>query len=40
MGFLARGGQAHVDVAGRWIRVAAEYGTVYLERPGQALNLS
>ncbi|HKC28649.1 MAG TPA: hypothetical protein VKB75_11620 [Jatrophihabitans sp.] len=40
MGFLARGGQAHVDTSGRWIRVAAEYGSVYLERPGQALSLS
>jgi hypothetical protein len=39
MGFLPRGGHAYVDVAGRWIRVVAEYGTVYLERPGQALRL-
>jgi hypothetical protein len=28
-----------VDLAGRWIRVVAEYGTVYLERPGQSLLL-
>jgi len=34
MGFLPRGGPAHVDVSGRWIRVVAEYGSVYLERPG------
>ena len=34
MGFLPRGGRAHVDVSGRWIRVVAEYGTVYLEGPG------
>jgi hypothetical protein len=34
MGFLPRGGETAVDVAGRWIRVVAEYGTVYLERPG------
>lgn len=40
MGFLPRGGRAHVDVAGRWVRVVAEYGTVYLERPGQALGLA
>jgi hypothetical protein len=39
MGFLPKGGSAHVDVAGRWIRLAAEYGTVYLERPGQTLGL-
>jgi hypothetical protein len=40
MGFLPRGGHAHIDVAGRWIRVVAEYGTVYLERPGQTLGLA
>jgi hypothetical protein len=34
MGFLPRGGAVHVDVAGRWIRLAAAYGSVYLERPG------
>jgi hypothetical protein len=34
MGFLPRGGSAHVDVSGRWIRVVAEYGSVYLERAG------
>jgi hypothetical protein len=39
MGFLPRGGHAYIDTAGRWIRVVAEYGTVYLERPGQALRL-
>jgi hypothetical protein len=39
MGFLAKGGHAHIDVAGRWVRLAAEYGTVYLERPGQTLGL-
>jgi hypothetical protein len=39
MGFLPRGGHAYVDLAGRWIRVVAEYGTVYLERPGQSLLL-
>jgi hypothetical protein len=34
MGFLPRGGETAVDVAGRWVRVVGEYGTVYLERPG------
>jgi hypothetical protein len=37
MGFLPRGGAVHVDVVGRWVRVVAEFGTVYLERPGQSL---
>ena len=35
MGFLPRGGHVRVDVRGRWTRVVAEYGTVYLERPGE-----
>ena len=39
MGFLPRGGRARIDVAGRWIRVVAEYGTVYLERPGTGLTV-
>jgi hypothetical protein len=39
MGFLPRDGHAYVDAAGRWLRVVAEYGTVYLERPGQSLQL-
>lgn len=34
MGFLPRGGELHVDVAGRWIRLAAAYGSVFLEGPG------
>lgn len=34
MGFLPRGGRTLVDIHGRWTRVVAEYGTVYLERPG------
>ena len=34
MGFVPQGGRTHVDVHGRWVRVVAEYGTVYLERPG------
>jgi hypothetical protein len=32
MGFLARGSSAHVDVNGRWTRVAAVYGSVLTER--------
>ena len=40
MGFLPRGGHAYVDAAGRWVRLVAEYGTVYLERPGHALRLN
>lgn len=40
MGFLARDSHAAIDVAGRWIRVAAAYGTVYVERPGSGLGLS
>lgn len=39
MGFLPRGGQAHVDVVGRWTRVVAEYGSVHQERPGLGLGL-
>lgn len=39
MGFLPRGGRARIDVAGRWIRVVAEYGTVYAEHPGTGLQL-
>jgi hypothetical protein len=40
MGFLPRGGHAYIDTVGRWVRLLAEYGTVYLERPGQALRLN
>lgn len=39
MGFLPRGGSVHVDSVGRWVRVVAEYGSVYLERPGSGLLL-
>lgn len=38
MGFLPRGGQAAVDVAPGWIRVAAGYGSTYVS-DGNALNL-
>jgi hypothetical protein len=40
MAFLPRGGAAHVDVAGRWIRLAARNGSVHLERPGGGLTLA
>jgi hypothetical protein len=40
MGFLPRGGRAYIDVVGRWIRLVAEYGTVYLEKPGHSLGLA
>jgi hypothetical protein len=39
MGFLVRGGAAHVDVTGRWTRVVGGHGTVLLERPGRQLRL-
>lgn len=39
MGFLPRDGHVFVDTSGRWVRVVAEYGTVYLERPGSGLLL-
>jgi hypothetical protein len=31
MGFLPRGSSAAIDVAGRWVRVAGEYGSVFAE---------
>ncbi len=37
LGFLPEGSHIAVDVAGRWIRVAAAYGSVYAERPGLGL---
>lgn len=39
MAFLPAGGAAHIDVSGRWVRVVGEFGSVYLERPGQTLLL-
>jgi hypothetical protein len=39
MGFLPAGGQVRVDIAGRWIRVVAGFGTVYLERAGHQLTV-
>lgn len=38
MGFLPRGGQAAVDIAPGWIRIAAEYGSTYAAT-GSPLNL-
>jgi hypothetical protein len=40
MGFLARDSHLAVDVAGRWVRLAASYGSAYAERPGLGLGLS
>lgn len=37
MGFLPAGSDVAVDVAGRWTRLAAEYGSVYVERSGLVL---
>jgi hypothetical protein len=39
MGFLPRGSHAAIDLAGRWVRVAAAYGSVYAERPGAGLTV-
>jgi hypothetical protein len=39
MGFLQRGSSAAIDVAGRWVRVAAEYGSVFAETGSAGLGL-
>jgi hypothetical protein len=39
MGFLPRDSHVAIDVCGRWSRLAAEYGSVYAERPGMALGI-
>ncbi len=39
MGFLARDSHLAVDIAGRWLRLAATYGSVYAERKGLGLSL-
>jgi len=39
MGFLPDGSHVAIDVCGRWSRVAAEFGSVYVERPGFALGI-
>jgi hypothetical protein len=40
MGFLARGSHVAIDLAGRWLRITASYGSVYAERPGMGLGLA
>lgn len=40
MGFLPKGGHAFVDVAGRWIRLVGEYGSVYRETATGGLSLA
>jgi hypothetical protein len=40
MGFLARDSHLAVDVAGRWVRLAASYGSAYAERPGLGFKFS
>lgn len=39
MGFLPPGSRAGIDIAGRWLRVAAEYGSAYAERKGAGFSL-
>jgi hypothetical protein len=39
MGFLPPESSVGVDVAGRWIRVAAPFGSVFAERPGLGLGV-
>jgi hypothetical protein len=39
LGFLPRGSYVNIDVAGRWVRVAAAYGSVFAERPGLGLTV-
>jgi hypothetical protein len=39
MAFLARGSHLAIDLAGRWLRVTASYGSVYAERPGLGLGI-
>lgn len=39
MGFLPRDSEIGVDVGGRWVRVAAPYGSVFAERPSLGMRL-
>jgi len=39
MGFLPRDSQIAIDVAGRWLRVAARYGSVYAEQRSSGLTV-
>jgi hypothetical protein len=40
MGFLPTDSRATIDLAGRWLRVAGKYGSIYTERPGVGLKLA
>lgn len=40
LGFLPAGSYIAVDVAGRWVRVAAAHGSVYADRAGGGLGLT
>lgn len=40
MGFLRRDSTAGIDLCGRWTRVAADYGSVLVERPGLGLGMA
>jgi hypothetical protein len=39
MAFMPQGSRAAIDLSGRWLRVAAEYGSVYAERRGSGLTV-
>jgi hypothetical protein len=39
MGFLLDRGQVRVDLSGRWVRLATEYGSAYVERRGFGLTV-
>jgi hypothetical protein len=39
MGFLPRDSEIGVDITGRWLRVAAPYGSVFAERPSLGMRL-
>jgi hypothetical protein len=40
MGFLPRDSHLAIDIAGRWLRLAATYGSAYSERPGFGLEMA
>lgn len=40
MGLLPKDSRASVDIAGRWLRIAGRYGSIYAERPGSGLQLA
>lgn len=39
MGFMPPGSRAAIDLSGRWLRVAAEFGSVYAEQRGSGLTV-